>query len=106
VSLVARCDSGEYLAVNDQPPSDWQSSKSLAKGMLHDRSTRRKLMARSLVLLLAVFAIGLWGIPKWLAADLWRFILWWGACGFLAIFVVVFAVYDVMRVIREERDRL
>jgi uncharacterized membrane protein YcjF (UPF0283 family) len=87
-------------------PSDWQSSKGLAKGMLHDRTTRRKLMARSLALLLAVFAIGLWGIDKWLAANLWRFVIWWGSCGFLAIFVVVFAVYDVMRVIREERDRL
>ncbi|MEK7954258.1 hypothetical protein [Luteolibacter soli] len=91
--------------MSDQP-SDWQSSKGLAKSMLHDRPTRRKLMARSLALLLAVFAIGLWGIPGWLAADLWRFIIWWGACGFLAIFVVVFALYDVMRVIREERDRL
>jgi peptidoglycan biosynthesis protein MviN/MurJ (putative lipid II flippase) len=87
-------------------PSDWQSSKGLAKGMLHDRTTRRKLMARSLALLLAVFAIGLWGIDEWLAADLWRFIIWWGGCGFLALFVVVFALYDVMRVIREERDRM
>jgi hypothetical protein len=87
-------------------PSDWHSSKGLAKGMLHDRTTRRKLMARSLALLLAVFAIGLWGINEWLAADLWRFIIWWGGCGFLAIFVVLFALYDVMRVIREERDQL
>ena len=91
--------------MSDQP-SNWQSSKGLAKSMLHDRTTRRKLMARSLALLMAVFAIGLWGINEWLAADLWRFVIWWGGCGFLAIFVVLFALYDVMRVIREERDRL
>jgi len=90
--------------MSDQP-SDWQASKGLAKSMLHDRSTRRKLMGRSLAVLLAVFAIGLWGIDKWLAANLWRFIIWWGGCAFLALFVVVFAFYDVMRVIREERER-
>ena len=89
-----------------QRPSDWQSSKGVAKSILHDRTLRRKAMARCLALLLAVFAIGLWAIDEWLAADLWRFILWWGGCAFLAVFVVVFALYDAMRVIREERDRL
>lgn len=91
--------------MNDQPPSDWQSSKGVAKSILHDRTLRRKAMARSLVLLLAVFAIGLWVIDKWLATNLWRFVLWWGGCAFLAAFVVLFALYDAMRVIREERDR-
>ena len=92
--------------MNDQPPTDWQSSKGVAKSILHDRTLRRKAMARSLALLLAVFAIGLWAIDEWLAADLWRFILWWGGCAFLALFVVMFAVYDALRVIREERYRL
>jgi hypothetical protein len=88
------------------PPSDWQASKDLAKGILHDRPARRRAMGRSVVLLLAVFAVGLWGIPGWLQADPWRFILWWGACGLLTVFVLLFALYDVMRVIREERERL
>ena len=86
--------------------NDWQSSKGVARNILHDRTLRRKAMARSLVLLLAVFAIGLWGIPGWLQENLWRFVIWWGGCGLLAIVVVLFALYDVMRVIREERDRL
>jgi len=86
-------------------PSEWQSRKGLATSMLHDRPTRRKLMARTLALLLAVFAIGLWGIDEWLAKNVWRFISWWGGCAFLALFMVLFALYDVMRVIREERDR-
>lgn len=89
----------------NERPSDWQSSKGIAKGILHDRTLRRKAMARSLALLLAVFAIGLWAIPGWLQENLWRFVIWWGGCGLLAIFVVLFALYDVMRVIREERDR-
>jgi hypothetical protein len=53
-----------------------------------------------------MFAIGLWGIDGWLKAELIRFVLWWGACGLLAIFVMLFGLYDVMRVIREERERL
>jgi hypothetical protein len=89
-----------------QPPSDWQASKGLAKGILHDRPARRRAMGRSVALLLAVFAIGLWGIPGWLQEDPWRFILWWGGCGLLTLFVLLFALYDVMRVIREERERL
>lgn len=92
--------------MNDPRPSDWQAGKGLAKSILHDRPARRRAMGRSAALLLGMFAIGLWGIDGWLQADLWRFIAWWGFCGFLAIFVMLFALYDVLRVIREERERL
>ena len=92
--------------MNDKRPSDWQSSKGRARSILHDRPARRRAMGRSVVLLLGMFAIGLWGIDDWLKAGLMRFVLWWGACGLLAIFVMLFGLYDVMRVIREERERL
>jgi hypothetical protein len=91
--------------MSDKPPSDWQLSKGLAKGILHDRPARRRAMGWSVALLFAVFTIGLWGIDGWLKADVWRFVIWWGGCGLLAIFVTLFAVYDVFSVIREERDR-
>ena len=78
----------------------------MAKSILHDRPARRRAMGRSVALLLGMFAIGLWGIDGWLKAELMRFVLWWGACGLLAIFVMLFGLYDVMRVIREERERL
>lgn len=91
--------------MNDKRPSDWQSSKGLARSILHDRPARRRVMGRSVVLLLGMFAIGLWGIDGWLQ-DLWRFIAWWGFCGLLTIFVMLLALYDMMRVIREERERL
>lgn len=86
-------------------PSDWESHKGVARGILQDRGMRRQAMGRSLALLLAVFAIGLWAIDGWLAANVWRFVIWWGGCAFLAIFVVMFALYDALAVIREERDR-
>ncbi len=89
-----------------KPASRWNASKGLAKGILHDRALRRKMLGRCAVLLLAVFALGLWVIDGWLMGSMWRFLIWWGACGALAVFVVVFALYDALRVIREETDRL
>lgn len=107
MSILLNPGSGPSLAgMNEDRPSDWQSSKGLARSILHDRPARRRAMGRSVALLLAMFAIGLWGIDGWLKAELMRFVLWWGACGFLAIFVMLFGLYDVMRVIREERERL
>lgn len=84
----------------------WSASKSVAKGLLRDRTARRRAMARCLMLLLAVFAIGLWGIDAWLKANIWRFFLWWAGCAMLALFTVLFAFYDAMAVIREEREKL
>jgi hypothetical protein len=91
--------------MNDDHPSDWHAAKGLAKGILHDRPARRRAMGRSVLLLLAVFAIGLWGIDDLLKAELWRFVAWWGGCGLLAVFVMMFALYDACAVIREERER-
>jgi hypothetical protein len=94
----------KVVAMIPRTPDDWQASKGLARGILHDRALRRKAIARVLALLLAVFAIGLWVIPEWLQGNLWRFVLWWGGCGLLSVFLVVFAFYDLLRVIREERE--
>lgn len=91
--------------MSEKPASRWSANKGVARGILHDRSARRRIMARLLLLLLAVFAIGLWGIDVWLRADIWRFFLWWAGCGLLAVFIVMFAVYDVFAVLREERER-
>ncbi len=104
--MLDRSSQPNLACVSEGKHSNWQSSKGLAKSILHDRPARRRAMGRSVALLLGMFAIGLWGIDGWLKAELMRFVLWWGACGFLAIFVMLFGLYDVMRVIREERERL
>lgn len=83
----------------------WSDSLGLALAILHDRAARRQAMMRFVVLLLAVFAFGLWVVDDWLLASPWRFVLWWGGCGLLAVFVFLFAVYDVLAVVREERAR-
>lgn len=92
--------------MSNKPASKWSEHKGLAQAILHDRTMRRRVMSRFLLLLLVVFALGLWGIDKWLAGNIWRFFLYWAGCGALTLFILIFAVYDACAVIREERDRL
>jgi len=77
----------------------------MAAAILQDRPLRRRVLSSFLVLLLVMFASGLWVFDRWLTASPWRFVIWWGACGVLAVFILLFALYDAMAVVREERDR-
>lgn len=96
---------GKPPLMEKKPVSDWSASKGLAKSILHDRGMRRKVIARYLALLLAVFVTGLWVIPDWLDDSIPRFALWWGGFALMTIFLLLFALYDALAVIREERDR-
>jgi len=72
---------------------------------LQDRAARRKVMTRMLVVALFLMAAGLWLIDRLLAQNPWWFLLWWGGCTLNTIGVLVFAVYDMLTVWREERDK-
>src|SRR5690606_25074037 len=76
-----------------------------ARMILHDRPLRRRLLAWMLGIALAQMAIGLWVIDRWLMADPWRFLLWWAVCAVVTCSVLLFAVYDALAVVREERER-
>lgn len=78
----------------------------IARAILHDRATRRKLLARMLMVALGLLAAGLWWVDGWLHANVLRFALWWLGCGLVTFFVVLFALYDALAVIREERDKM
>jgi len=83
----------------------WATSVAVALAVMQDRTMRRRAIMRFLVLLLGMFAFGLWGIDGWLTASVWRFLFYWGACGALTVFVMLFALYDAMAVVREEREQ-
>jgi hypothetical protein len=91
--------------MTEKKPSSWNDSTTLARAILHDRAERRKWMARMMVVPLAMLAIGLWGINEWLEQNPWRFVLWWAACGVATCVVMIFALYDALAVVREERER-
>jgi hypothetical protein len=89
--------------MNQRNPSSWSLSKSLARALLHDRTERRRIMARILMLVLAIISAGLWLIDQWLVASVWRFLAWWGTCAVLTCLMMLLALYDLLAVIREER---
>lgn len=77
----------------------------IAKGTLHDRGLRRKMLLQVLIVLLAAVVIGHWVLGSWLGEGIVRFLLWWGGVAFLTVFVLLFAVYDALRVVQEEREK-
>jgi hypothetical protein len=78
----------------------------LARAILKDRATRRKWLGSAAMLLLVLFSVGLWGIPGWLAGSALRFGLWWLMVAGWTFVVMLFALYDALVAIREERDRM
>ncbi len=83
----------------------WSDSTGLAQAILHDRTERRKWLARMTLVPLAMLAIGLWVIDRWIWASPWHVLLWWGGCTVATCVVMVFALYDALAVIREERAK-
>ncbi len=86
-------------------PSSWNVSKGLARGLLRDRAERRRILARILMAVLAIISAGLWLLDHWLAANIWRFLIWWGTCAALTCLMMLLALYDLLAVIREEREK-
>ena len=80
------------------------AANSAVDNCLHDRAERRRLMSKMLLVALAMMAAGLWLFDHWLAANLWRFFLWWAACAGITSLTMLFALYDCIAVIREERS--
>lgn len=90
----------------DRKTSGWEVNKGLAREILRDRGDRRRLIARVLMLVLGFMVGGLWVIDGWLLASVWRFLIWWGGCAVFTCLLLLLACYDLLAVIREERDRI
>jgi len=84
---------------------DWETDKRVARSMLRNREQRRKIMARLLLVSLGLMAGGLWLVDGFLKTRPWFFLLWWGACALVTCMTMVMALYDVLAVIREEREK-
>ncbi len=81
----------------------WNHCKRIARAILHDRSERRKVIARLLMLALLLMAGGLWVVDGLLAHNPWAFLLWWAACAGVTVLLLCAALYDLLAVLREER---
>jgi polyferredoxin len=84
---------------------DWNDSKRIASGVLRDRFARRRWMGAFLLTSLGMIAAGVWVLDAWLASGPMVFLLWWGACALLTFFTLLFAVYDALAAVKEEKTR-
>ena len=91
--------------MSDGPRQQWEMDKAAAAALLADRGRRRRALGGFAAAMLAMLALGLWGIDGWLEKSLLRFTLYWCGCGVLSLFVMLFALFDALAVIREERGR-
>jgi polyferredoxin len=84
---------------------DWNDSKRIASGILRDRSARRRWLGIFLLASLGMIVVGVWVLDSWLASGPLVFLLWWGACALLTLFTLLFAVYDALAAVKEEKAR-
>lgn len=78
----------------------------LARMILRERKLRRKMLLRLVIILALLAAVGSWPLAGWLAENIWLFVLWWAFTILYGLMVILLALYDMLAVVQEERDKL
>jgi RsiW-degrading membrane proteinase PrsW (M82 family) len=73
----------------------------IAKGILHDRSLRRKMMTQLVIFLVVIVVIGTWVIDDWLRDGVLRFVVFWALITLYTLFLILMAFYDMLRVMKD-----
>ena len=75
------------------------------KGLLRDQRSRRKTMAISLVVAVVLLVAGLTVLRPWLDPHEhpWRFILFWLACAWETVLVLLLALFDLLLIRAQAR---
>jgi hypothetical protein len=75
------------------------------RGLLRDQRSRRKTMAVSLIIALVLLIAGLTVFRPWLDPHEhpWRFILYWLACAWETMLVLLLALFDLLLVRAQTR---
>ena len=75
------------------------------RGLLRDERARRKTMAVSLLIAVAMLVAGLTVLRPWLNPQEhpWRFIFFWFACGWETLLVLLLALLDLLLVRAQAR---
>jgi hypothetical protein len=68
------------------------------RGLLRDRRSRRKTMTVSLIIAVVLLVAGLTVCRPWLDPHEhpWRFILYWLACVWVTVLVLLLALFDLL----------
>lgn len=81
-----------------------QTCTHIARGILHDRKLRRKMIMQLAIFMLVLVVVGNWLIAGWLEDDVWRFGIYWGIVTVYVILVFLLCIYDLLRAIKEVHD--
>lgn len=76
-----------------------------ARAILQVRPLRRKLMFYNVLVVVALVVLGTWPLAGWLEESLWLMALFWGGVMILTIFMMLLALYDMLAVVKEYKDR-
>ena len=77
----------------------------LARMVLHSREMRRKVLFQLVIVLLVIVCLGAWPLADWLSGNVWIFLVWWGISMLYGLMVILLAVYDMLAVVKEEREK-
>ena len=75
-----------------------------SRAILHDRAARRNFILYVVGAVMVLFALGNWPLREWLSEAVPRFLVWWGGCALLAVFLFLLGLYDFLQVMRENRE--
>lgn len=75
------------------------------RGLLRDQKSRRKTIAVSLIIAVVLLVAGLTVFRPWLdpREHPWRFILYWLACAWETVLVLLLALFDLLLVRAQTR---
>jgi len=76
----------------------------IARGILHDRVLRRKMITQLVIMLIVLVALGSWVIDDWLRDGMVRFAVFWSLIMFYTLFILLMAFYDILKAVKEEGD--
>ena len=75
-----------------------------SRAILRERAPRRNFIMYVVGAVIALLALGNWPLREWLGQAPLRFLVWWGGCAMLAVFLFLLGLYDFLQVIRENRE--
>ena len=77
----------------------------VTRGLLRDQQSRRRTMTITLIIALVLLVAGLTVLRPWLDPHQhpWRFILYWLACAWEIVLVLLLALYDMLLVRAQTR---
>ena len=74
--------------------------------ILHTREMRRKVLFQLVLVLLVLVCLGAWPLANWLDDNVWLFLTWWVASMIYGLMVILLAIYDMLAVVKEEREKM